>query len=64
MNISKEPMTEHSPNRWLRFRFDQIEQCGHGIAHSFPTRWNIPGISQVNGVIPITSQGRGRDQAG
>jgi hypothetical protein len=38
-------MTEHSTNRWLRFRFDQIEQCGHGIAHSFPTRWNVPGIS-------------------
>ena len=25
MNISKEPMTEHSTNGWLRFRFDQIE---------------------------------------
>ena len=57
-------MTEDSTNRWLRFRFDQIEQRGYSVVHGFPTRRNIPGISQVNCVILITSQCRGRDQAG
>ena len=42
MNLAKEPMTEHGPNRWFRFRLDQIEQRGHGVAHRFPTRRNIP----------------------
>ena len=61
MNVAKEPMTEHSSNRRLRFCFNQIEQCRHRVAHRFPTWRNISGISQIDSIVAIASQGRGRD---
>ena len=46
------------------FCFNQIEKCRHGIAHRFPARGNIPGISQIDRSNAIARQGRGQDQTG
>src|SRR5258707_15868795 len=62
MDVANQPVTQNGSNSGFRFRFKKVKECGHRIAHGFPTGRHVTGCAQENEIVSIAGESGGGKQ--
>src|SRR5258707_14568126 len=62
MDVANQPVTQNGSNSGFRFRFKKVKECGHRIAHGFPTGRHVTGCAQENEFVSIAGESGGGEK--